>query len=747
MSAPVEKDVVADEDYLLGGGVAAASSDPPALSPLGLAALGYALEDKPVFPCEPGGKRPLGRLVPNGLKNATTDPDIIKKWWTEEPTANIAIPTGLPTTFIALDVDIKPEKNIRGDIALEGLVAANGALPTTRMQFTPSGGKHFLFAYTPGIGNSAGALGEGLDIRGEGGYIVVAPSILPNGVYTVNDAELAEMPGWLTAKLSAKNTKPFTVPDEVTEGNRNDILYRLARSLKAKGLPAMTIGAAIMAANQDFKPPLPDAEVETLIANALRQPDRPDFAPPAPAAAPAGKIYSRTDTGNAERFADQYRDRVRYCDKWKSWVVYDGRRWVKDTDGLQVGMLMKDSILSIYDEAAKLEGDAAMEWRKHAVKSEAASRREGALRLARYELAISVDRFDADPQVLNCRNGALDLRTFTLQPQSAEAFCTRMAETDYVPGATDATWERFITEKLPDPQTRAWVQMGCGYALTGDRREEIMLNFYGPTRGGKTTMAQTLESMLGDYATTVPAEAFMRSRRDNDGEGNRPTLARLKGTRLVVSAEASDHHQLDDGLVKLITGGDPLSATAKYEHPMVFKIEFLWVLHGNYLVKVRGDDPAIWNRIRLVPFNVTVKKEAEDPTIKAYLTSDPAARSAVLAWCVEGLRRYQANPVGLKKPPPEVVKATEEYRDKMNALATFIEACCVLEAGARVSASELRTRYEAWCIRENVPAKSRASSKDMAERLRELRCEEARTKSERYWVGIRLQKPNEEDQS
>jgi putative DNA primase/helicase len=253
--------------------------------------------------------------------------------------------------------------------------------------------------------------------------------------------------------------------------------------------------------------------------------------------------------------------------------------------------------------------------------------------------------------------------------------------------------------------------------------------------------------MLGDYATTVQAEAFMRSRRDNEGEGNRPTLARLKGTRLVVSAEASDHHQLDDGLVKLITGGDPLPATAKYEHPIVFKIEFLWILHGNYLVKVRGDDPAIWNRIRLVPFKVTVKKEAEDPTIKAYLTTDPAARSAVLAWCVEGLRRYQASPVGLKNPPPEVVKATEEYRDKMNALAAFIEACCVLEPGARVSASELRLRYEAWCIRENVPAKSRASSKDMAERLRELRCEEARTKSERYWVGIRLQKPNEGDQS
>ena len=292
MSAPVEKDVVADE-YLLGGEGAPASSDTP-LSPLGRAALAYALEGKPVFPCEPGGKRPLGRLVPNGLKNATTDPDTIRRWWSDTPDANIGIPTGLPTTFTVLDVDIKLEQNIRGDIALEGLEALNGALPPTRMQLTPSGGKHYLFAYTPGIGNSASGIGKGLDIRGEGGYVIVAPSVLPNGVYTVNDVELAEMPVWLTAKLSRKKTEKFTMPPtEVTEGNRNDTLFRLARSLKAQGFDEASIGAALMTANQKFKPPLPDDEVELLIANATRQPDRPDFAPSAPAS-PGGSSEKPT---------------------------------------------------------------------------------------------------------------------------------------------------------------------------------------------------------------------------------------------------------------------------------------------------------------------------------------------------------------------------------------------------------------------------------------------------------------------
>jgi hypothetical protein len=80
--------------------------------------------------------------------------------------------------------------------------------------------------------------------------------------------------------LARKNTKPFTVPTEVMLGQRNATLYKLGRSLKAQGFDAVSIGAAIMTANQGFKPPLQNAEVDLLIANVLRQPDRPDFTPP-----------------------------------------------------------------------------------------------------------------------------------------------------------------------------------------------------------------------------------------------------------------------------------------------------------------------------------------------------------------------------------------------------------------------------------------------------------------------------------
>ncbi len=276
------------------------SSDTLALSPLGVAALAYAQQGKPIFPCGPGSKQPLGRLVPNGFKDATTDLDTVRRWWTEAPTANIGMPTGLPATGTVLDVDIKPEQNIQGDATLEGLVALNGELPITLLQRTPSGGMHFCFAYAPGLGNSAGTLGKGLDIRGEGGYIVVAPSILPTGVYTwANDAELAPIPGWITAKLSAKKITKYKVPADAGPGNRNDTLWNLGRSLRATGNDDLSIEDALMARNARFAPPLDNTEVDGIIARVISTADRPDFTPPP--APPSGSSSASTPPSSAKQ--------------------------------------------------------------------------------------------------------------------------------------------------------------------------------------------------------------------------------------------------------------------------------------------------------------------------------------------------------------------------------------------------------------------------------------------------------------
>lgn len=135
------------------------------------AALAYAERGKPVFPCEPGGKEPL---TEHGFKDASKDPRKINAWWRRWPNANIAIPTGAESGFWVLDVDAD-----KGGFATLEEWEVEEPLPETAMVRTGRGGIHYYFDYpTDGtvIPNSAGKLGPGLDVRGEGGYVLVPPS-------------------------------------------------------------------------------------------------------------------------------------------------------------------------------------------------------------------------------------------------------------------------------------------------------------------------------------------------------------------------------------------------------------------------------------------------------------------------------------------------------------------------------------------------------------------------------------------
>jgi len=142
------------------------------------AALVYVGRGWPVFPCVPGGKRPVGRLVPNGLYGASADTELVTRWWTSCPDANVAIPTGL-ATFDVLDVDQKPEG--AGWPAFNRCKAA-GLLPEPFMVVsTPSGGLH---AYYVGTGQACGSLRKHkLDFKSAGGYILLPPSVVEGRPY------------------------------------------------------------------------------------------------------------------------------------------------------------------------------------------------------------------------------------------------------------------------------------------------------------------------------------------------------------------------------------------------------------------------------------------------------------------------------------------------------------------------------------------------------------------------------------
>jgi Bifunctional DNA primase/polymerase, N-terminal len=142
------------------------------------AALFYASLGWLVFPCQPKGKKPL---TSHGLRDATTDPENIKRWWGRWPNANIAIKTGKESGLFVIDIDVADGK--MGADSLAELVQKHGPLPETLEALTGTGGQHIYFRYPEDVGikNSASRVAPDIDVRGEGGYVIAPPSIHPGG--------------------------------------------------------------------------------------------------------------------------------------------------------------------------------------------------------------------------------------------------------------------------------------------------------------------------------------------------------------------------------------------------------------------------------------------------------------------------------------------------------------------------------------------------------------------------------------
>lgn len=238
-------------------------------------ALGYARRGWRVLPCKPGRKEPLGHLVPHGLHDATTDEALIAGWWTEAPDANIGIATGSASGFFVVDIDVQ-----HGGLDSWQQLIADVGLPDTIVVRTPSGGLHFYFEMPLDhtIRNSAGTFRPGIDVRGDGGYVIGPGSKTAAGCYTWDGStDIAPAPQWLIKLItdSTEHTKSTEVHDHDTipDGRRNNTLCRLAGALRRDGLSVNALEAALLVENRRrCRPPLPDRDVQAIARSVARYP-------------------------------------------------------------------------------------------------------------------------------------------------------------------------------------------------------------------------------------------------------------------------------------------------------------------------------------------------------------------------------------------------------------------------------------------------------------------------------------------
>src|SRR5207249_10580131 len=174
------------------------------------------------------------------------------------------------------------------------------------------------------------------------------------------------------------------------------------------------------------------------------------------------------------------------------------------------------------------------------------------------------------------------------------------------------TWCAFLARVLDGNQRLiGFMRRYIGYSLTGSTREQALAVGYGPTgANGKTTLVKAAISILGDYSQSVPMDTFLASRHTDTA---RPDLARLRGARLVAAVESESGRRFAEALVKQVTGGDVVVARRLYREHFEFTPNFKLIIVTNHRPTIRGTDNAIWRRVRLVPFTVTIPPEERDP--------------------------------------------------------------------------------------------------------------------------------------
>lgn len=231
--------------------------------------------------CASPGKHPIGSLTPQGVLNASTDPQTIREWWAVYPDANIGIATGDASSIVVVDID--PAHG--GELTLATMESRFGALPLTWAVETGGGGVHFYFEMPNcDIRNSAGAVGPGIDIRGSGGYVVAPPSThVSGGTYRWSElrpgkTEIAPLPGWVIERTTPNGNRMAApaMPARIVEGQRNVVLTSAAGTMRRKGFCEEAMLAALLVENRvKCSPPLTRGEVERIARSIERYKPEP----------------------------------------------------------------------------------------------------------------------------------------------------------------------------------------------------------------------------------------------------------------------------------------------------------------------------------------------------------------------------------------------------------------------------------------------------------------------------------------
>ena len=448
--------------------------------------------------------------------------------------------------------------------------------------------------------------------------------------------------------------------------------------------------------------------------------------------------FRATEGGNADRLIYLHGDHLRHVAVWRKWCCWDGCRWRIDYgDRLTLGRA-RDVVRHLIRLAGRA-GDPKLALRivGFAHGTDTSRRLRGLVDVAASAPGTALDHehLDADGWLLNLRTGTLDLRTGDVHPHRPDDLVTMLAGATFEPGATAPDFEAFVAQVLPDDDVRTYVQSRLGAALVGEVREHELNIAYGEGANGKTTLFNIIGAILGDYAVVAPETLLIASKHEHHPT-DRTVLFRR---RLAYAGEIAAGSYFNEALVKELTGGDRITGRRMREDFWSFDPTHKLWLFANHLPHVAGTDHAIWRRVRVVPFTVTIPEQKQDPELAHKVVANEGP--GVLAWLIDGCRMWQSG----MPAPKAVLLATERYRHGEDTAERFVieELDVDLASDGFVYADELWAVHATWCVEQGVAEHAvKREVQRVSERLRVLGCDQVRRQDggcrRRRWLGVRF---------
>lgn len=378
------------------------------------------------------------------------------------------------------------------------------------------------------------------------------------------------------------------------------------------------------------------------------------------------------------------------------WMQWTGRVWREVDDTVPLEMI-RQFVLSRYAAAAQAgQRNEVTNWGR------LLSRGRGTAILAYAKGVVRVEAadMDADPDLLNCANGVVDLTTGELRPSEPGLLMTKVTRADYVQGARHPDWDTAL-EALPE-DVRGWFQSRLGQALTGHMTpDDILLVNHGGGRNGKSSVLMATSKAVGNYYRLLSDRVLMAN-----PDAHPTELMDLKGVRYAALEETPEARRLDTQRLKKTVGTEQITARRIRQDDVTFDSTHSLFVNTNHRPEITETDHGSWERLALLVWPYTYRKSAEevvgpddrvgDPGLRDRCKRDPEVHKAALAWMVEGARRWYGQNREMPGLPERVARATRAWREESDVVLAFIGEHLEFDPDGHIRCSDLLTELNNW---------------------------------------------------